>query len=138
MLCGLASGGGCAVGGRAVVLAGRASGGGEGGQAGEGGVRRDGEDGGVLGGLGASAGWCRAGSPRLLRRRGSPPGVVSTASAVSAGAWTGTSAVAAAGAAAATGVAGVAAGSGLKYLCGTTTTTEVPSQGESAKVTRMP
>ncbi len=88
---------------------------------------------------------------RLLRRRGSPPGVVSTASARAGCA--GTVAVSRAGAvtvsrvAAAVavrgsgaGAAGVAAGagSGLKYLCGTTTTTEVPSQGESAKVTRMP
>ncbi len=40
----------------------------------------------------------------------------------------------------ATGLAGSVTGADrwLKYLWGTTTTTEVPSHGESAKVTRMP
>ncbi len=84
--------------------------------------------------------WARAGSPCLLRRLGSPPGVVSAASAASAGVPSSGTRVIAAVAAAWNDVAPVRADAGnrLKYLCGTTTTTEVPSQGESAKVTRMP
>src|SRR5689334_9724633 len=91
---------------------------------------------------GRSADWGRTGSFRLLRRRGSPPGVVSTASegsaTDSADAAVSTGAATAGSAAGTAAVAGPAAVSGLKYLWGTTITTEVPSQGESANVTRMP
>lgn len=95
----------------------------------------------------APAGRAVGASARLLLRRGRPPGVVSMvsiASVLSTGAAaTGAAATAGSGTGSAlstAGLAGSVTGTGrwLKYLWGTTTTTEVPSHGESAKVTRMP